>query len=103
MTASDPQHTLHNRAKIWLANTLGLDHSALHAHVGLLIWVVCVFAAGDAGAVWPLVVVFFAEGFNEILDRLRNGSWKIVDTVQDYVGSVFWPCILFAMARGGLL
>ena len=88
---------------MWLAHTLRLGHPALHAHVGLVIWVVCVVVAGDMAATWPLVVVFVAEAFNELLDRLRTGSWRWADTVHDFVSSVFWPCVLFGLARGGLL
>lgn len=95
--------TLHNRAKVWLANTLGLDHATLHVHVGMAIWVAGVLVAGDIGAVWPLLVVTAAELFNELLDRLREGSWRIADTLADIVNSVFWPLVLFALARAGLL
>lgn len=95
--------TLHNRAKVWLSNTLRLDHSTLHVHVGMVIWVVCVAVAGDIGAWWPLAVVVAAELFNELLDRLRNGDWQLPDTLSDIVNSVFWPAVLFALARAGLL
>lgn len=103
MPQAEEPDTLHNRAKVWLANTLQLDHATLHVHVGLLIWVVCVVIAGDIGAVWPLLVVTAAELFNELLDRLRAGSWRVPDTIADIVNSVFWPFVLFALARGGLL
>lgn len=95
--------TLHNRAKLWLARTLKLDHATLHVHVGMVIWVACVLIAGDIGAFWPLAVVFAAELFNELLDRLREGSWRIPDTIADIVNSVFWPVVLFALARAGLI
>ena len=95
--------TLHNRAKVWLANTLKLDHATLHVHVGMVIWVAGVVIAGDVGAIWPLLVVIAAELGNEVLDRLRAGSWRVPDTLADIVNSVFWPCVLFALARSGLL
>jgi hypothetical protein len=95
--------TLHNRGKVWLANTLKLDHATLHVHVGFVIWLACVLIAGDIGAWWPLVVVTAAELFNEVLDRLREGSWRVPDTLADIVNSVFWPTVLFALARAGLL
>lgn len=100
---TEEQTTLHNRVKLWLAHTLKLDHAALHAHLGMAIWLACVLIAGDAGALWPLLVVIAAECINEILDRLRNGSWMIADTLQDIAGTLIWPCVLFGMARGGLL
>ena len=86
-----------------MANTLGLDHATLHVHVGMLIWVACVVVAGDIGAIWPLAMVVAAELFNEVLDRLRAGSWRVVDTVQDIVNSVLWPAILFGLARVGVI
>lgn len=95
--------TLHNRIKLWLAHSLKLDHAALHAHLGMAIWVVCALIAGDAAAVWPVAVVAVAEGVNEVLDRLRNGSWLIADTLQDIVGTMLWPCTMFGLARAGWL
>ena len=95
--------TLHNRAKVWMANTLRLDHATLHVHVGMVIWVVCVLIAGDMGAWWPLAAVTAAELFNEVLDRLREGSWRVPDTIADIVNSVFWPLVLFTLARAGLV
>ena len=94
---------LHNRAKLWLAHTTGLDHATLHVHVGMVIWVAGIWIAGDVGAVWPLVLVIAAELVNEVFDRLRVGSWRIADTVQDIVNSVLWPVVLFALARAGAI
>ena len=97
------RNTLHNRTKVWMANTLRLDHATLHVHVGMVIWVTCVVVAGDIGAWWPLAAVTAAELFNEVLDRLREGSWRVPDTIADIVNSVFWPFVLFTLARAGLL
>lgn len=95
--------TFHNRAKVWLAQRLGLDHATLHVHVGMVIWVACVCIARDVGAVWPLVAVVVAELANEVLDRLRAGSWRVADTLADIVNSVLWPSVLFALARSGVI
>jgi hypothetical protein len=97
------QRTLHNRAKIWLARTLGLDHATLHVHVGMAIWVAGVAVAGDVGALWPLALCWVAELVNEGLDRLRNGEWLPRDTLGDIANSVLWPSLLFALARGGVI
>ena len=88
---------------MWLATTLGLDHATLHVHVGMVVWVACVAVAGDIGAGWPLAVVFAVELVNEVLDRLRNGSWMIRDTAGDIINSVLWPCVLFGLARAHLV
>ena len=101
MTAE--RDTYHNRAKVWLGNTLKLDHSTLHVHVGMVIWLGCVVVAGSIAALWPLLAVVAAELLNECLDRWRVGSWRIADTVADIVNSVLWPTILFGLARAGLL
>jgi len=68
----------------------------------MLIWVVGVGIAGDVGAVWPLAVAIVAELLNELLDRLRTGSWRCADTIQDVINSVLWPVVLFTLARTGL-
>ncbi|MFS0773488.1 hypothetical protein [Sphingomonas sp. 1P08PE] len=69
----------------------------------MLIWVVGVAIAGDVGAVWPLVVTVAAELVNEVFDRVRTGSWRLPDTVQDIVNSILWPVVLFLLARGGVI
>ena len=69
----------------------------------MVIWVAGVAIARDAGAWWPLALVVAAELGNEVLDRLRAGSWRIVDTLQDIVNSVLWPCVLCALARTGVI
>ena len=59
--------------------------------------------AGDVGAVWPLALVIAAELVNEVFDRVRVGSWRIADTIQDIVNSVLWPVVLFTLARAGIV
>jgi hypothetical protein len=59
--------------------------------------------AGDVGALWPLLVCIAAELVNEVFDRVRTGSWRIADTVQDIVNSVIWPVVLFSLARTGVI
>ena len=86
-----------------MARTFGLDHSTLHVHVGMVIWVAGVVIARDVGAVWPLAVAVAAELANEVLDRLRSGSWRIRDTLADIVNSILWPVVLFALARAGVI
>ena len=103
MAAPAERDTWHNRGKVFLANTLGLDHATLHVHVGMAIWVGCTVIAGSVAAWWPLAVVVAAELFNECLDRWRVGSWRIGDTLADIVNSVLWPLVLFGLARTGLL
>lgn len=95
--------SLHGRAKQWLAGATGLGDATLHAYGGMAIWVTGVVVAGDMAAIWPLGVVFVAELANEGFDRLRTGSWRWRDTVRDIVHSVFWPTILFTLARSGAL
>jgi len=69
----------------------------------MLVWVACAAVAGDIGAAWPLAVAVAAEFLNEGLDRLRTGSWRWPDTIQDVVNSVLWPAVLFALARAGVI
>jgi len=69
----------------------------------MIVWVAGVAVAGDVGAVWPLAVAIAAELVNELFDRLRTGSWRWRDTIQDIVNSVLWPVILFTLARTGVI
>jgi len=67
------------------------------------VWVAGIVAAGDLAAAWPLAVAVAAELANEVLDRLRTGSWRWRDTIGDVVNSVVWPTVLFALARAQLI
>lgn len=69
----------------------------------MVIWVAGIAIAGDVGASWPLALVVVAELVNEVFDRVRVGSWRIADTVQDIVNSVLWPIVLFGLARAGVI
>lgn len=69
----------------------------------MIVWVAGIAVAGDVGAVWPLALTVAAELLNELFDRVRTGSWRVADTVQDIVNSVLWPAVLFALARGGVI
>ena len=69
----------------------------------MVIWVAGVAAAADVGATWPLALVVAAELVNEVFDRVRTGSWRWCDTVQDIVNSVLWPVVLFGLAHAGFL
>ncbi len=69
----------------------------------MLIWIAGVAVAGDIGAIWPLVLCICAELLNELFDRMRTGSWRWADTVQDVVNSILWPVVLFLLARGGVI
>jgi len=69
----------------------------------MVIWVAGVAAAGDTAAVWPLAVAVVAELVNEVFDRLRTGSWRWRDTIQDVVNSILWPVVLFGLARTGVI
>jgi hypothetical protein len=50
-----------------------------------------------------LALVIAAELVNEVFDRVRVGSWRIADTIQDIVNSVLWPVVLFTLARAGIV
>jgi hypothetical protein len=91
-------------AKLVLESALGLSRDALHVHVGLAVFVVAVLVLRKPPhSPIPLAVVFLAAVMGEGLDLrddLRSlGYWRWKDSVGDVVKTVFWPLVLWALAR----
>ncbi|KQX26181.1 MULTISPECIES: hypothetical protein [unclassified Sphingomonas] len=82
-----------------VGETTGLLDTLLHVHAGMAIFVLSrlIFRRSFASPV-PLACIYLAEALNELLDRLNHGRW-MPDTGSDILNTIFWPTIIFAMAR----
>jgi len=86
--------------KIWLIETVGLTHDAMHIHGSLLI--LCVSAVvlrRRPDSPWCWLIVFIAELFNEYAD-LRGaaaGEATIDAALHDVYNTMFWPTLLLIL------
>lgn len=83
-----------------LLNLSGMSHPLAHLNGGLAIYIGVQFALRTRRASGiALQAVFGAEIVNEILQRAHYGSWRVPDTMGDIATTVFWPTLLYAMAK----
>lgn len=67
----------------------------LHVQAGLAIWcLAALILKRPLRSPLPIAIVFAAEIFNEIMDRLHAGNWRWPDTIGDAVSTWFWPVLL---------
>jgi hypothetical protein len=90
--------------KVELVAVLGLSKDALHIHVGLAIFVVATLALRRRlGTPIPWLLVFAAAAAGEALDRSGDlqtlGHWQWRASAHDFVNTLFWPTVLFAIVR----
>lgn len=84
-----------------LAGFYGLTEDLLHVHAGLLIFfaTALVFRRRMRSRV-PIALVYFFALANELLDLLTPGaSNKPWEPFADVLNTVFWPTLLFLLAR----
>jgi hypothetical protein len=95
-------------AKLVLISTLGLSRDALHVHVGLGIFMIAaLLLRRPLSSPLPLALVFVAAVAGEGLD-LRDdlgtlGYWRWQASLGDIVNTVFWPFVVWLLARSGML
>ena len=72
-----------------------------HVHAGLAIYVGArAVGRGRHASLVALGMVLLPALMNEVLDRLFWGTWRWRDTVGDLVATMFWPTVLWWVARG---
>jgi hypothetical protein len=91
-------------AKLEAISILGLSKDALHVYVGLVVF----FAAAallkkKLHSAYPLAMVIAVASIGEILDARDDvadlGHWRVSASMHDIVNTMFWPAVLFALAR----
>lgn len=95
----DPISAYVDASNAFLAWT-GLTHPMAHLHVGMAIYVgvQLILRTRRASAI-ALQAVYGAEFVNEIVQRAYYGSWRVEDTLGDIALTVFWPTLLYAVAK----
>lgn len=86
--------------KVKFSAATGASEELLHLHAGLLIFVVTalVLRRRMRSPVPILCVVGFALA-NELLDIISGKGWRPLEPYFDVANTVFWPLILFLLAK----
>ncbi|CAB1208443.1 hypothetical protein [Acinetobacter bouvetii] len=90
--------------KIFIINFTELSRDALHIHLGLLLFLVVAFfhhrQLKSKWAIWTVVIVAIAaELFDARDDLINHGLWRIGASMHDIINTIFWPLIIWLMAR----
>lgn len=92
--------TGYGNTKAYAAELTGASQELLHVHAGLLIFVAAALALRKrVGSPVPLVLVAVFGLANEIADHLTGRPQPAFEPIADFANTVFWPAILFLVAR----
>ncbi|MGN3975552.1 hypothetical protein [Tsuneonella sp. SYSU-LHT278] len=94
---------VYSNAKDTLGHALGLSDDLLHVHAGLAIFVLAALLARRRMRSWlPLGVVAVFAVANELVDAVGPDAWDSL-SAADVINTLFWPSVLFLLARRGRL
>ncbi len=83
-----------------LGEATGASQELLHVHAGLLIFVVAALVLRrKMRSPVPLTIVVLFALLNEVVDWLSGGPPDSLEPAWDFVNTVFWPFLLFLIAR----
>ena len=86
--------------KAWLTASTGATEDLLHVHAGLLIFVLAaLLLRRKMRSPIPLALVVFFAVLNEVFDWLAGGSHQALEPYVDIANTLFWPTVLFLVAR----
>lgn len=78
----------------------GASQELLHVHAGLLIFVVAALVLRRKfRSPLPLALVATLAVLNELIDWINGAPSNALEPYWDVANTVFWPCVLFVLAR----
>jgi hypothetical protein len=88
------------RWKADLGERIGMSEDLLHVHAGLAIFLLTALLLRKRMRSWIPIgfVVALALG-NELIDYGRGKGWDITSSSIDFLNTIFWPTLLFLLAR----
>jgi len=87
-------------AKRALEANLGMGDDLMHVHLGLAIFVLsALILRKPMRSAWPIGLVVALALINEVVDYFVTPNWSAGLSLLDVVNSVFWPTLLFLIAR----
>jgi hypothetical protein len=91
---------LYESATHWIGDGTGATDTLLHVHAGLaVLFLARVLTRWSLATPIPFLIVCAAELANEVMDYLSYGSWRMPDTLIDFVNTLFWPFMLMVGLR----
>ncbi|GAA5180491.1 hypothetical protein GCM10023345_01990 [Acinetobacter kookii] len=90
--------------KIYIVNFTELSRDALHIYTGLTLFFIVAFfhhrQLKSKWAIWTvLIVAIAAELFDARDDLINHGLWRIGASLHDIINTIFWPLLIWLMAR----
>lgn len=83
-----------------LGEATGASQELLHVHAGLLIFIIAALVLRrKMRSPIPLVIVVIFAALNEVVDWLSRGPPASLEPLSDFANTVFWPFLLFLIAR----
>lgn len=92
----------YSAAKHSLGEILGVSDDLLHVHLGLVIFVfTALLLRRRMRSHWPVAAVAAFALANEIVDYAEPVPWSATRSALDVGNTMFWPAVLFLLARRG--
>jgi len=87
-------------AKFAIEHWTGATQSLMHVHAGLLIFALtALLFRKKMRSPLPLACVALFAALNEIVDWWGGKPIDTAEPLVDFANTVFWPIVLFALAR----
>lgn len=90
--------------KLAIVSATGLSKDTLHVYVGLAVFLAAAFVLRRTlRSPLPWLVALVIAALGEIVDMRDDisslGYWRWAASTHDIVNTIFWPTVLFCMAR----
>jgi hypothetical protein len=83
-----------------IVNVTGMTRPMLHMHAGMGMYLLGQVLLGTRrGSFLAIMLVLQVELFNELMNKLYNGSWRWPDTRQDIAVTLFWPIMCYVASK----
>lgn len=90
---------IYNHTATELVWFLQMPRSLLHLHIGMAIYLGCQFLMGTRrGSLAAVFVTVMLALFHEVMNRIFHGSWRLADTSEDLVLTLFWPTMCYGVS-----
>jgi hypothetical protein len=93
--------------KLTIVAVAGLSKDALHIYVGLAVFlIVAIVLRKPLRSIVPWIAVIAIAVAGEVLDMRDDlsslGCWRWDASLHDILNTLFWPTILFLLAKFGI-
>ncbi|MFW1666139.1 hypothetical protein [Acinetobacter ursingii] len=94
--------------KIYIVHFTHLARDALHIYAGLLVFLCVAFLdKRQLKSIWALFAVILVAIGAELLDArddfINLGYWRFDASLHDILNTIFWPCMLWLIAKFRIL